>query len=99
MSTCRIHRFAIVLMRTILKFTRRYLRSNLDKNFMPKIKTKKSVTKKVRITKRRKVLRLYTKQNHFNSRETGKFKRLKRKSRRLMKANEHNVLKALPYAN
>ncbi len=64
---------------------------------MPKLKTKKSVAKKVKVTKRRKVLRLYTKQNHYNSRETGKFKRFKRKKQRLSKTNEHNVLKALPY--
>ncbi len=64
---------------------------------MPKLKTKKSVSKKVRITAGKKVLRRYTKQNHFNSRETGKFKRLKRKEVRLDKSNEKNVLKALPY--
>ncbi len=64
---------------------------------MPKLKTNKSVSKKVRITKGRKVLRLYTKQNHYNSRETGKFRRFKRREQRLSKMDEKNVLKALPY--
>lgn len=66
---------------------------------MPKLKTNKAVAKKIRVTKRRKAMRRYTKQNHFNSRETGKFKRFKRKDRRLTRTNEKNVLKSLPYAN
>lgn len=64
---------------------------------MPKKKTNKSVAKKVKVTGTKKVLRRYSKQNHFNSRETGKFKRLKRRNRRFTKANEKNVLEALPY--
>lgn len=64
---------------------------------MPKLKTKKSVAKKVKITGKRKLLRRYTKQNHYNSKQTGKFKRFKRKDQRLFKADEANVLKALPY--
>jgi large subunit ribosomal protein L35 len=64
---------------------------------MPKLKTRKSVSKKIRVTGRGKALRRYSKQNHFNSRETGKFKRFKRKEKRLFKADEANVLKALPY--
>lgn len=66
---------------------------------MPKLKTNKAVSKKIKVTGKGKALRRYTKQNHFNSRETGKFKRFKRKDRRLAKADEENVLKALPYAN
>jgi len=64
---------------------------------MPKLKTKKAISKKVKITKNKKVFRLYTKQNHYNSRETGKFKRLKRRNQKLSKADKKNVLKALPY--
>jgi ribosomal protein L35 len=64
---------------------------------MPKLKTNKAVSKKIKITGRGKALRQYTKQNHFNSRETGKFKRFKRRDKRLSRANERNVLKALPY--
>lgn len=65
---------------------------------MPKIKTKKSVIKKIKITKNKKVLRRSSGQNHFNSKETGKVGREKKGDKRLFKADEHNVLKALPYA-
>jgi len=60
---------------------------------MPKLKTKKSVIKKVKITKNKKVIRRYTKQNHYNSKQTGKFKRFKRGDQRLFKTDEKNVLK------
>jgi len=45
---------------------------------MPKLKTRKSVVKKFKITGKKKVLRRHSKQNHFNARQTSKFKRLKR---------------------
>jgi large subunit ribosomal protein L35 len=64
---------------------------------MPKLKTKKSVSKKVTVTKSGKVLRRHNKQNHFNARETGKFKRKKRRDVRFFKTDEKNVKKALPY--
>jgi ribosomal protein L35 len=64
---------------------------------MPKMKTKKALVKKIKITKKRKVLRRFTNQNHFNSKETGKTGRNKKRDRRLFKADEKNVLKALPY--
>ena len=64
-----------------------------NKSKMPKLKTKKSVIKKFKVTKGRKVIRRYSKQNHYNSRETGKFKRRKRRSQRLFRGDEKNVLK------
>ncbi len=64
---------------------------------MPKLKTKKALAKKIKITKNRKVLRRKTGQNHFNSKETGKKGREKRKIVRLFDTDEKNVLKALPY--
>ena len=64
---------------------------------MPKLKTPKAVVKKVKITKRKKVIRRSTGQNHYNSKETGKAGRSKKKDLRLFKADEQNVLKALPY--
>jgi len=63
---------------------------------MAKLKTRKAVAKKIKITGRKKLLRRYTKQNHYNSRETGKFKRKKRGDRRLFKTDEKNMLKGLP---
>ncbi|PIR73358.1 MAG: 50S ribosomal protein L35 [Candidatus Moranbacteria bacterium CG10_big_fil_rev_8_21_14_0_10_35_21] len=64
---------------------------------MPKMKTNKAVSKKVRITKTRKVMRRKTNQNHFNAKETGQEGRNKRRDVRLFKADEKNVLNALPY--
>jgi ribosomal protein L35 len=66
---------------------------------MPKLKTKKALIKKIKITKNKKVLRRMTGQNHFNSKENGKVGREKKGSLRLFKADEKNVLKALPYNN
>ena len=65
---------------------------------MPKLKTKKSLAKKIKITKNRKVLRRATGQNHYNSKETGKVGREKKSDIRLFKTDEKNVLKGLPYA-
>lgn len=62
---------------------------------MPKLKTKKALAKKVKITKNKKVLRRKTGQNHFNSKETGKKGREKKRDLRLFKTDEKNVLQAL----
>lgn len=64
---------------------------------MPKLKTPKSVVKKFRITKKKKVMRRATGQNHYNSKDTGEEGRDKRTDVRLFKADEKNVLRALPY--
>jgi len=61
-----------------------------------KLKTKKALVKKIKLTKNKKVLRRKTGQNHFNSKETGKKGREKRRDLRLFKGDEKNVLKALP---
>ncbi|MCX6764059.1 MAG: 50S ribosomal protein L35 [Candidatus Moranbacteria bacterium] len=66
---------------------------------MPKIKTKKAAAKKFTITKRRKVLRRHTGQNHYNSKETGKAGRIKKKDLRVFRTEEKSILKALPYTN
>ena len=62
---------------------------------MPKQKSKKALLKKVRLTKGKKVMRRYTKQNHYNSKQTGDLKRKKRKDVRLFKGDEKNVIRAL----
>lgn len=64
---------------------------------MPKIKTKKSASKKFKITGRKKVTRRKTGQGHYNSKETGKEGRMKKGDVRLFRADEKNVLRALPY--
>jgi large subunit ribosomal protein L35 len=65
---------------------------------MPKMKTKKSVSKKVKITKNKKVLRRTTGQNHYNSKETGAEGRAKKRDQRMFRADEKNVVAALPYS-
>jgi ribosomal protein L35 len=64
---------------------------------MPKLKTRKAVVKKFKITKRKKVTRRVTGQNHYNSKESGAEGRKKKGDVRLFKADEKNVLNALPY--
>lgn len=66
---------------------------------MPKLKTKKALVKKIRVSKNKKVIRRATGQNHFNSKETGKVGRAKKRDLRLFKTDEKNVLKGLPYVN
>jgi large subunit ribosomal protein L35 len=65
---------------------------------MPKIKTKKSVAKKVKITKNKKVIRRSTGQNHYNSKESGAEGRAKKKDLRMFRTDEKNIVAALPYA-
>lgn len=66
---------------------------------MPKLKTRKALVKKIKVTKNKKVLRRTTGQNHYNSKETGAVGRKKKRDVRLFKTDEQNVLKALPYIN
>lgn len=65
---------------------------------MPKMKTPKSVAKKVKVTKNKKVIRRTTGQNHYNSKENGAVGRDKKKDLRMFRADERNVVNALPYA-
>ncbi|HPN96552.1 MAG TPA: 50S ribosomal protein L35 [Candidatus Moranbacteria bacterium] len=65
---------------------------------MPKLKTNKALSKRIKITKRKKVTRRNTGQNHYNSKETGQKGRNKKGDIRLFRADEKNVLKAMPYA-
>lgn len=65
---------------------------------MPKIKTKKSVSKKVKITKNGKVIRRSTGQNHGNAKEAGAITRAKKKDKRMFRTDEKNIVAALPYA-
>jgi len=62
---------------------------------MPKLKTKKSVAKKVKVSSKGKVLRRKTGQNHYNRKDTGREGMQKKKDVRLFPADEKNVLRAL----
>jgi len=65
---------------------------------MPKLKTRKAVAKRVKITGSRKVIRRDTGQGHFNAREAGKTTRGKRRDFVVFKTDAENILKNLPYS-
>ena len=62
---------------------------------MPKIKTRKALVKKIKVSKNGKVFRRSTGQNHFNAKDSGSETRAKRQDQRLFKTDEKNILKAL----
>ncbi|MDD3608003.1 MAG: 50S ribosomal protein L35 [Candidatus Moranbacteria bacterium] len=64
---------------------------------MPKLKTRKSVVKKFKITAGKKVIRRYSKQNHFNARQTSKLKRLKRNNVLVVGEDRKNILKDIAF--
>lgn len=63
-----------------------------------KLKTHKAVSKRMKITRKNKVLTRTSGQDHFNSRERGNTTRNKRSDRQLSNANLGNVKKLLPYS-
>lgn len=65
---------------------------------MPKLKTRKAIAKKVKITGTGKLKTRATGQNHYNSRATGKETRAKRRDNSVYPAVEKNIKKAFPYA-
>lgn len=62
---------------------------------MPKMKTKKSITKKIKVTGSGKLKTRATGQNHHNSRDTGKQSRAKRKNNDVYPAVSKNIKQAL----
>jgi len=64
---------------------------------MPKIKTRKSVSKRFTITKNKKVIKRTGGQDHFNARESGKVKRNKRRDSQIAKADQKNIKRMMPY--
>ena len=65
---------------------------------MPKMKTKKAVVKRFKITKKNKVIKRTGGQGHFNARETGNTKRNKRRDSEIAKADQKNIRRMLPYS-
>lgn len=65
---------------------------------MTKLKTKKSVLKRFKITASGKILHRPVHQDHFNARDTGKKKRLKRRWLQVTGAQVKALRKLLPYA-
>jgi len=66
---------------------------------MSKLKTRKSVAKRFKITggKKKKILKRTAGQDHFNAREGGKVTRRKRRDKTVSKADEKNIKNFLPY--
>ena len=62
---------------------------------MAKQKTRKSVAKRFKVTKGKKVLKRYAGQNHFNARNTGSITRKKRRDVTLSKTLQKTVKMAV----
>ncbi|MFA5126934.1 MAG: 50S ribosomal protein L35 [Patescibacteria group bacterium] len=62
-----------------------------------KLKTKKLLRKRVKITGKKKIMIRPGGQDHFNSRESGKITKNKRRDKNLSTANLKAVKKLLPY--
>lgn len=65
---------------------------------MPKLKTRKAVAKRIRVTKTGKLQIRAGGQDHFNARETGNKKRNKRRGKDLASVNHKNIKRTLPYS-
>ncbi len=64
---------------------------------MPKLKTRKSIAKRYKLTKKNKLMRKHAGQDHFNARESGDKTRGKRGYERVDKANRKTIKEFLPY--
>lgn len=65
---------------------------------MPKLKTHKVVSRRIKVTKNKKYIRKSAGQSHYNARENGKTGRNKKRNFSMSKT-EHRALKSLmPYA-
>jgi ribosomal protein L35 len=62
-----------------------------------KIKTKKTIAKRFKVSKNKKALHRHGGQDHFNSREPGKVTRAKRTDGSLAKTHAQNVKRLMPY--
>ena len=65
---------------------------------MSKLKTHQSIVKRVKLTKRGKVLHRKGGQDHFNSHESGKTTRNKRRDVSSRKTEVRNLKRLIPYS-
>jgi len=63
---------------------------------MPKVKTHKGTAKRIRISKRGKLIARSVGQDHYNSRESGKVTKNKRRDQTLHKTN-HKLKQLIPH--
>ena len=64
---------------------------------MPKIKTHKATAKRFKITKNKKILKRKAGQDHFNSRESGKVTRNKRRDISISQTQTRVIKQLMPY--
>jgi large subunit ribosomal protein L35 len=64
---------------------------------MPKLKTHKATAKRFKLTKTKKILKRKAGQDHFNTRESGKTTRNKRRDVSMSKSDHKNIRISLPY--
>jgi ribosomal protein L35 len=64
-----------------------------------KAKTKKSVAKRLMVTKTGKIMKRYGGQDHFNARDTGKQGRKKRRDDQMSESYRRNLKALLPNHN
>ncbi len=64
---------------------------------MTKLKTRKALLKRIKITKRRKILHRPIHQGHFNAKESGNKTRSKRKKHQLASVHRKVIKKILPH--
>ncbi|MFH1536945.1 MAG: bL35 family ribosomal protein [Patescibacteria group bacterium] len=62
---------------------------------MPKLKTRKTISKRVRVTKTGKIKSRKAGQDHFNARQTGKKKRNKRRDITASSTISRNIKRAI----
>jgi ribosomal protein L35 len=63
---------------------------------MTRLKTRKALLKRIKITGRKKILKRIARQNKFNAKESGNKTRKKRKASKFSPANKKRIRKALP---
>ncbi len=66
---------------------------------MPKLKTHKTISKRIKITKSGKLLKRHGGQNHFNSRDAGKITRKKRRDQSVAAVYVKNIKSLMPNGN
>jgi len=64
---------------------------------MPKIKTHQATAKRFSRTRNNKIIKRKAGQDHFNSRESGKIKRNKRRDVQVAHSASKNIKKLMPY--
>lgn len=64
---------------------------------MPKLKTHKSISKRVKITKSKKIMIIAGGQDHYNARESGKTTKNKRRPKGLHSTTSKQIKRLMPY--